>query len=430
MGRIAALFLFLGDAVAIILSIVLAYVLRSIVLEPNDIALSRYLLFWPFYTPLLLFAYEGLYANRYDFWQETRLVLKALVLSLLIVLSFLAITKHIEHYSRFVVVVSFVVMSFVLPLQKRVLKWLLFQLGFWKKEVKLYGADPLLERAIFDNYYLGYIKGEGHTIFINSRNLPVPRIEHILKEQIRQHHELYFIPLLQDFNLADSQILELFNSRTNLIHLQNRLHDKKNVLAKEVFDYLVAVMLLLLFSPFLLLIAGAIWGNDPRSPIFFRQKRLGKGGRIFTILKFRTMHEDAEAILQKYLQDHPKELKKWKKYKKLPDDPRVTSIGKILRKFSLDELPQLLNVIRGEMSLVGPRPYIPQELEKMREAKEVILSVRPGMTGLWQVLGRNRLTFDQRLRIDIWYVYNWSLWRDVVILLKTFWTVLKRDGAH
>ncbi len=430
MGRIAALFLILGDVLAIAASILLAYALRGVLLEPNDIALSHYLLFWPFYTPLLLFTYEGLYSSRYDFWQETRLIFKALVLSLLIVLSFLAITKHIEHYSRFVVVVSFVVMAFLLPLQKRIFKRLLFRLGLWKKEAKLYGADPLLEDSIFDNYYLGYVKGEGDTIFINSRNLPIQKIEPILKEQIRQHHELYFIPLLQDFNLADSQILELFNARTNLIHLQNRLHDKKNVLAKEVFDYLVAMVLLLLFSPLLLLIAGAIWGSDPRSTIFFRQKRLGKDGKTFMILKFRTMYENADEILQKFLQEYPKSLEQWEKYKKLPNDPRITPIGKILRKFSLDELPQLLNVIRGEMSLVGPRPYIPEELEKMREAKEVILSVRPGMTGLWQVLGRNRLTFDQRLRIDIWYVYNWSLWRDVVILLKTFWTVLKRDGAH
>ena len=430
MGRIASLFLVLGDALGIVLSILVAYFLRGILLEPNDITLSHYLLFWPFYTPLLLFAYEGLYTNRYDFWQETRLIFKALVLALLIVLSFLAITKHIEHYSRFVVVMSFVVMAFVLPLQKRMLKWILFHLGFWKKEAKIYGADPLLEESIFGNYYLGYVKGEGDTIFINSRSLPIQKIEHILKEQIQQHHELYFIPLLRDFNLADSQILELFNARTNLILLKNSLHDKKNIAAKEIFDYLVAALLSLLFSPLLLLIGGVIWMSDPSACILFRQRRLGKNGQTFMILKFRTMYDNADEILQKFLQEHPGSVEQWEKYKKLPNDPRVTPIGKVLRKFSLDELPQLLNVVRGEMSLVGPRPYIPEELEKMEEAKDVILSVKPGMTGLWQVLGRNRLTFEQRLRIDIWYVYNWSLWRDVVILLKTFWTVLKRDGAH
>ncbi len=430
MAKLASLLLIFGDGLGIIASIFLAYWLRGVLLEPNDIPLRHYLLFWPFFTPLLIFWYEGLYTSRYDFWQETRLIFKALVLSLLIVLSFLAITKHIEHYSRFVVVVSFIVMAFVLPLQKRVLKWLLFHLGIWKKKAKLYGSDPFLERSIFQNYYLGYVQGEGDTIFINSRNFSVKKIEKILKKQIQLHHQLFFIPLIRDFNLADSQILELFDARSNLIILKNSLQDRKNLIAKELFDRLSATVLFVLFLPLLFCIGATIWISEPKSSIFFYQKRLGKGGRIFTLLKFRTMYENSEEILQDYLKQDPQRLKKWRRYKKLKKDPRVTPIGRILRKFSLDELPQLWNVIRGDMSLVGPRPYIPQELEKMQEAKEIILSVKPGMTGLWQVLGRNRLTFEQRLRIDIWYVYNWSLWRDVVVLLKTFRAVLKKEGAH
>ncbi len=430
MAKVASLLLLFGDGLGIIASIFFAYWLRGVLLEPNDIPLRHYLLFWPFFTPLLIFWYEGLYTSRYDFWQETRLIFKALVLSLLIVLSFLAITKYIEHYSRFVVVVSFIVMAFVLPLQKRVLKWLLFHLGIWKKRAKLYGSDPFLERSIFQNYYLGYVQGEGDTIFINSRNFSVKKIEKILKKQIQLHHQLFFIPLIRDFNLADSQILELFDARSNLIILKNSLQDRKNLIAKELFDRLSATVLFVLFLPLLFCIGATIWISEPNSSIFFYQKRLGKGGRIFTLLKFRTMYENSEGILQDYLKQDPRRLKKWRRYKKLKKDPRVTPIGRILRKFSLDELPQLWNVIRGDMSLVGPRPYIPKELEKMQEAKEIILSVKPGMTGLWQVLGRNRLTFEQRLRIDIWYVYNWSLWRDVVVLLKTFRAVLKKEGAH
>ncbi len=419
----------LFDGLSIAASILLAYLLRGYFLSPNDIPLAHYLYFVPNYTPLLLFAYEGLYTQRYDFWQETRLIIKALVLSFLIVLSYLAITKNIEHYSRFVIVTSFVIMSFVIPLQKRWLKWILYHFGIWKKEARLYGDDPFLKDAIFDSYYLGYIEGEGDTVFINSTQLPPTQIEKILKEEIRKHHRLYFIPILRDFNLADSKILEFFNTRINLVSLTNRLENRRNILAKRVFDQLVAGTLFIVLSPLMAIIAVSIALSEPGRPVFYRQKRLGKGAKEFFLLKFRTMYTDSDTILEDYLCDHPEMEERWRRYKKLPDDPRVTIIGRFLRRFSLDELPQLLNVLKGQMSLVGPRPYIPDELENIDE-RDIILSVRPGITGLWQVLGRSRLSFQERIRIDIWYVYNWSLWKDIVILLKTVVAVIKQEGAH
>jgi len=172
-----------------------------------------------------------------------------------------------------------------------------------------------------------------------------------------------------------------------------------------------------------------VYMENPDAPVLFYQRRVAKGGGKFTLLKFRTMHPDSKKILKRYFEENPEGYEEYKKYKKLRNDPRVTRVGAFLRRYSLDELPQIINVIKGDMSLVGPRPYMAGELKELGEDKEIILSVKPGITGLWQVSGRNRLTFEERKKMDLWYVYNWSLWKDIVILLKTFKAIITKDGA-
>ncbi len=141
------------------------------------------------------------------------------------------------------------------------------------------------------------------------------------------------------------------------------------------------------------------------------------------------MYEDSDGVLQSYLKAHPEEKMYYQKYHKYQNDPRVTRVGKILRKTSLDELAQLINVLKGEMSLVGPRPYMLSEAKKLGRYKEIILKVRPGLTGLWQVSGRNNLTFKERNELEVWYIKNWSLWDDFVILVKTMKVVFFKEGA-
>ena len=430
--RLMPLVLIVADIGIVALSIFLAYETREWLIEPNDIPLSKYLHFYPLYiVPVALFAYEGLYRYRYDFWQETRLVLQALLMAAIIVFAYLGLTRSVEHYSRFVILFSFFYMALLIPLQKRLVKWLFYHIGWWKKEAKLYGSDPFLKRTIFDNYYLGYVEADngGDTVFVNARE--IERVDEILKEEIRKHHELLFIPILKDFDLSQSKILEFFNIRTNLVLLKNRLASRANLLLKETVDKSLALVLFMLALPLMGAIALVIFLGDPGSPVLYRQRRLGKGGASFEVLKFRTMKKDGEKLLREYLRSNPQKALEWQRYKKLKGyDPRVTKVGKFLRMYSLDELPQLFNVLKGEMSLVGPRPYIPDELERLQEHKEIILSVKPGITGLWQVLGRNDLSFDERIEIDRWYVYNWSLWNDIVILLKTFRAVVDRHKAH
>jgi Undecaprenyl-phosphate galactose phosphotransferase WbaP len=197
---------------------------------------------------------------------------------------------------------------------------------------------------------------------------------------------------------------------------------------KRTVDLLCAVSLLVLLAPLFVTIAGLI-RLESEGPVFFRQERMGKGGEIFTLLKFRSMYSDAEERLQKVLEADPQRRREYETYHKLRDDPRVTPMGKLLRASSLDEFPQLLNVVRGEMSLIGPRAYMPGELPDMNGLETVILQTPPGVTGLWQVSGRNQLAFEERVELDVHYVQNWSLWLDLYLLVRTVPTVLMREGA-
>ena len=197
---------------------------------------------------------------------------------------------------------------------------------------------------------------------------------------------------------------------------------------KRTLDVVGATCALLVLAPVFLVIGALIKLSDP-GPVFFRQHRMGRDGRVFTVLKFRTMYTDAHQKLQAILNRDPVRRREYERFHKLQDDPRVTSIGRVLRSSSLDELPQLLNVLRGDMSLVGPRAYMPGELPKMNGLSRAVLQTPPGITGLWQVSGRNRLSFDERVNLDVHYIQNWSPWLDLYLLVRTIPVVLTGDGA-
>ena len=190
------------------------------------------------------------------------------------------------------------------------------------------------------------------------------------------------------------------------------------------------MVLLVLLSPFMLWVAWRIRREDG-APVLFEQLRVGRGGAEFRFFKFRTMVRDADALLARWPTDQPELYRRYVAHNfKLPDDPRVMAVGRWLRRSSLDELPQLLNVLRGEMSLVGPRPLLARELpDYAPEALACYASVRPGITGLWQVSGRSRTSFAERAACDLRYVEQWSLAADLIILLKTWRVVWRRDGA-
>ena len=176
-------------------------------------------------------------------------------------------------------------------------------------------------------------------------------------------------------------------------------------------------------------IAYMIKRTEPGKSIFFTQERLGKDGTNFLCYKFRTMYENSDTRLRQYLEEHPEEVEYYSHYHKYKNDPRITKLGYFLRRTSLDELPQIFNVFKGEMSLIGPRPYMLKEKKKIKDNIEIILTVKPGITGLWQVSGRSDLSFSARVKLDVWYIRNWNLWMDLVILIKSIKTVFLKEGA-
>ncbi len=199
--------------------------------------------------------------------------------------------------------------------------------------------------------------------------------------------------------------------------------------AKRVFDVIFALLLGLIALPVGLLIAAAIAIDSP-GPVFFVHSRIGRGNRRFRLWKFRSMVTDADEVLERHLKAHPGLALEWRRSHKLRSDPRVTRVGRLLRKTSLDELPQLWNVLRGDMSMVGPRPIVQAEISKYGPAFALYSQVLPGLTGLWQVSGRNDTTYRERVELDSRYIRNWTAATDLGVLLKTVKVVLGGRGAY
>lgn len=238
-----------------------------------------------------------------------------------------------------------------------------------------------------------------------------------------------FVPDLQGYP-GNLEIVSFADAGLMMIKVKNNLANWHSRLIKRVFDLFCCSVGLVVIVPVLLIISIAIALDSP-GPVLFNGKRMGFKGKLFNCYKFRSMYVNSDEILEKYLANNIEARKEWEEFSKLRDyDPRVTCIGKLIRKYSLDELPQLLNVFMGDMSLVGPRPYLPSEEQKMGDyAKSISLSL-PGITGLWQTSGRNEIPFSERVKMDHWYVHNWSLWLDIWYLIKTFKVVLQRKGAY
>lgn len=200
-------------------------------------------------------------------------------------------------------------------------------------------------------------------------------------------------------------------------------------IAKRSFDVIAALSALIVFSPiFLLIMALVKYSGD--GPVFYGHRRIGHSGRYFHCLKFRTMVSNGDEVLAKYLKANPQAAEEWRRTRKLKTDPRVTAVGSVLRKLSLDELPQLINILRGEMSVVGPRPVVDEELGLYDTFAIYYLRSRPGLTGLWQISGRNDVSYENRIAFDMHYVQNWSFIRDILIIVKTVPAVCLSRGSY
>jgi Undecaprenyl-phosphate galactose phosphotransferase WbaP len=198
---------------------------------------------------------------------------------------------------------------------------------------------------------------------------------------------------------------------------------------KRCVDMVLAALSLIVLSPLFLFLYIAVRMETP-GPVFYPQDRIGRKGNTFKIWKIRSMHCDGDRVLRSACRENPALAAEWQQYQKLREDPRVTQIGRRLRRLSLDELPQLWNVLRGDMSLVGPRPIIREEIRRYEDRFASYALVRPGITGLWQVSGRNNTSYGERVAFDDYYVRNWSMWLDFYILARTLRTVVTCEGAY
>ena len=223
-------------------------------------------------------------------------------------------------------------------------------------------------------------------------------------------------------HLRDIAGIVAFSSTNYLTKIQSWV-------AKRSFDLAIIIFTLPLTLPISLLVALLVKMTSP-GPVLYGHKRVGLNGKEFKCWKFRSMYIDADKQLKKILAENPKMKKQWDKERKLENDPRVTPFGKFIRKASLDELPQLINIFVGQMSFVGPRPVMQDELERYGKKADYILSVMPGLSGMWQTSGRSDTAYEDRVTLDAYYIQNWSIWLDIWILIKTVWVVLAGKGAY
>jgi Undecaprenyl-phosphate galactose phosphotransferase WbaP len=267
----------------------------------------------------------------------------------------------------------------------------------------------------------------GAVIFVLLDGLSPPLREKLLLLAGEYFYHLFLAPGDKwDYGVPD-RLVEM--DEAFVLTMRRNLNDKGRLRLKRACDLCLGLGLALAALPLFLGLALCIRLDSPGAAIF-RQTRIGQGGRPFTLFKFRTMRKDADSFLSAYLKKHPESAEEWASTRKLRSDPRITRLGRFLRRTSLDELPQILNVLRGEMSLVGPRPIVQEEVALYGEIFSLYALVLPGITGLWQVSGRNDCTYGERIRLDRSYVVQWSVWLDIYILIKTIPEMFRMRGAY
>ena len=267
------------------------------------------------------------------------------------------------------------------------------------------------------------------TVVITAPGLAKEQLQKLIS-QVQPHvRNISFVPDLLGTQMMGAEVNVFFTEAMLMLKIKNQLARRRNRVIKRAFDLLFTICGGLCILPVLLVIAVMV-AVDNKGNVIFAHRRIGRDGKEFKCYKFQTMIPNAQEALEKYLAENPEARKEWEESFKLTDDPRVTKLGSILRKTSLDEMPQLWNVIKGDMSLVGPRPIVAKEIERYGEYFREYAMVPPGITGMWQASGRSDTTYEERVEMDTWYVRNWSVWIDLMYLFKTVKIVFTGKGAY
>ncbi|MGQ9499544.1 MAG: undecaprenyl-phosphate galactose phosphotransferase WbaP [Dissulfurimicrobium sp.] len=464
--------LFLIDMAAIFLLMNVSVSIRTEILPvlysgfPHDLnVLTLKNIWWLPVVWLFFYYYEGLYTRKFSFWDEIMSIWKISVFATIGTFTIVSMGKLSGEVSRTVILLMGGLSFIFLPTIRMGVKIALMKAGFLKRRVLVLGAGETGRRivralkkepnygyeilGILDddhektgtliegvkvrygvNNVFRYLKRAQVTdIFIAMPAADRDRLQGLINSLQHKVDGIFFVPNIFGVAVLGTRLQHFFNEQAFAFEIKNNLANPLNIFIKRSFDITLSLILLLLLA-FPMLIIAILIRLDSKGPFIFSQERIGRHGKVFRCLKFRSMHLEADKRLQTILKRDPKARDEWNDRWKLKNDPRVTKIGRFLRKTSLDELPQILNVLKGDMSLVGPRPYMPNEWPFIMDQSETILSVLPGITGLWQVSGRSHTSYTERIGLDIWYVRNWNLTLDIIILIKTICCVIRQEGAY
>lgn len=458
--------LVLSDGISLCVSLILAVYILNILrpgsqeyIDLNRLGLAKIFGFFI----LVVFWQQEHYTKRRPTWEEIKLLYSTIFLFAIIHFTVTYLLAH--HIVKLVNVVFWFLLLIVLPFSRYLTRNLLLKLNQWQRDVYIVGCGINASNTyqlLQNNYLLGYkvigfidINSDSEeSIGTFADDICIYGYKKLLNQDANNEIEVVFAlessELNQNIKLIDIiqmrftfvsvvpdvlgiplygvSLDHFFGNEQVILRLKNNLSRRINRVIKRSSDIALSIIAIILLSP--LFVVFAILIKLSGNKVFFKHRRLGRGGSYFYCMKFQTMYSNSEEILEKILATDEQARKEWEKDFKLKNDPRVTPIGKFLRKTSLDEIPQLFNVLKGEMSLVGPRPIVDAEITKYDDDFYYYKLVRPGVTGLWQISGRNDIDYTNRVRLDVWYVKNWSLWYDFVIIFRTIIVVLGRKGAY
>lgn len=460
----AASILAASDIILVALSIVFSLTVREIAF-PGAVNYQQYLSVIFIVLPMFPIAYflRGLYPGfGVDVIEELRSLSygTTVVFAILGMMTFLI--QDYLAYSRLAFLVSWASALVAVPLGRAFIRKLFSKKTWWGIPVIVIGAgragerviDSLLKQkqiglrpiiAIDDDIdRWGYIQGVpviggleiipeiSKKLCDDYAIIAMPKVSGTRQQEIIHKYSKYFThtTVIPDmFGLSSLWVSTRDLGGILGLEVQQKLLSQTSLVKKRIFDIVLGSILFVASMPLMLIVSIMIL-FDSKGKVFFKQERMGINDTRFRMLKFRTMHSDAEKRLAVLLKNNTEFRKEYEIYHKLKDDPRMTRIGKFLRKYSLDELPQFWNVIKGDMSLIGPRAYIPWEKIKMNGHDDIILKVKPGISGLWQVTDRNKSSFEERNLMDVYYIRNWSMFLDVYIVARTIAVVLTGRSGY
>lgn len=454
-----------GDYLSVLFSEWAALSLRNLCMTYSVYHISAVYFYGivPFIFLMFLFL-NRLYSGKLLFYQAVEKIFYACLYSILFAVVLLFVGKVSEEVSRLYVGLLAILSFCFLVGMRYVLKQTLGKMALLRTPVLIVGAGLTADAVVREfrkdsglNYeVIGFLEdhepkteyiseypilggfadlekvvnetGVQH-VLIAAPGLPQEQLASLLYRAQSICSDVGVVPNLVAVPMSNVQAESYYDARIMILHVQNNLSKWTNRAVKRIFDVVMTIVGGLLISPILLGVAFWVYRDSP-GPVIYKHRRVGKDGKEFDCYKFRSMCVDSAERLQKLLESDPEARKEWETSFKLKNDPRITRSGAFLRKTSLDELPQLLNVLKGEMSLVGPRPIVRKEVPRYGEYIKEYYMVRPGITGMWQVSGRSDIDYPERVQMDSWYVHNWSVWLDILMLWRTIKVVAGRKGAY